>query len=381
MTDAYRLQADTPLHDLDPAQWDALAGDHPTLRHGYFSALHDTACASPQTGWTPFFLTLHRDTTLAGVVPLYLKMHSRGEYVFDQGWADAYARHGLRYYPKLLAAVPFTPVPGPRLLAEDDTARGLLAQGLLRLARQIKVSSLHVLFGADADMAALRQAGCLLRQGIQFHWRNAGYAGFEDFLGQFRHDKRKKLRQDRKKVFGQGIRFRHLEGAAIGAREREFFYACYRNTYLAHGNLPYLNPAFFEQLQASQPGALMMVVAERDGEPLACALNLRSADTLYGRYWGATTYVPGLHFETCYLQAIEYCIRRGLTRFEGGAQGEHKMARGLMPTPTWSAHWLADARFTAAVDDFLQHETAAVNEYLDDLARHTPLRQENGQAG
>ncbi|OZI74237.1 GNAT family N-acetyltransferase [Bordetella genomosp. 12] len=375
MDDAYRLQVDTPLASLDPRQWDRLAGEHPTLSHAYFSALHETGCASPRSGWTPFFLTLHHAGQLAGAVPLYLKTHSRGEYVFDHAWADAYERHGLRYYPKLLAAVPFTPVPGPRLLAVDAPARRLLAQGLVDLASTLKLSSLHVLFAPPDDIAALRQAGCLVREGVQFHWRNAGHADFDSFLAGFNHDKRKKLRQDRKKVHAQGVSFQHLSGRQIGTAELAFFYACYERTYLEHGNPPYLTAAFFERLLAEQSDSLVLVLAHRQGQPLACALNLRGGDALYGRYWGTMQFLPGLHFETCYMQAIEYCIRQGLSRFEGGAQGEHKMARGLMPVPTQSAHWIADPRFAAAIDDFLGRETTAVNEYLDELARHTPLRR------
>lgn len=375
MDAAYRLQVDTPLDSLDPAQWDSLTGGHPALSHAYFSALHRTGCASPRTGWTPFFVALFDGGTLAGAVPLYLKTHSRGEYVFDYAWADAYERHGLPYYPKLVSAVPFTPVPGARLLARDAEARQHLASGLIELAAALKLSSLHVLFAPDDDIEALRQAGCLVREGLQFHWTNPGYADFDAFLASFNHDKRKKLRQDRKKVAAHGVRYRHLQGAAIGPEELAFFYACYQRTYLEHGNPPYLTPAFFESLLAEQADSVVLVLAEDDDGPLACALNLRGGDTLYGRYWGTRAFVPGLHFETCYLQAIEFCIREKLARFEGGAQGEHKMARGLMPTPTRSAHWIADPRFAAAIDDFLNHETAAINEYRDELARHTPLRR------
>ncbi|QGE28700.1 GNAT family N-acetyltransferase [Bordetella holmesii] len=377
MDDAYRLQVDTPLESLDPEQWDELVGAHPTLSHAYFSALHDTGCAGPRTGWTPFFLTLQHAGKLAGAVPLYLKTHSRGEYVFDHAWADAYERHGMRYYPKLLAAVPFTPVPGPRLLATDDTARAMLARGLVELASGLKLSSLHVLFAPEKDIAALRQAGCLVREGVQFHWRNAGYADFESFLAGFNHDKRKKLRQDRKKAQAHGVHFQHIRGRDIGAAELDFFYACYERTYFEHGNSPYLTRGFFERLHARHADSLVLVLALCQKQPLACALNLCGADALYGRYWGTMQFMPGLHFETCYMQAIEYCIAEGLDRFEGGAQGEHKMARGLLPTPTQSAHWIADPRFAAAIDDFLGRETEAVNEYRDTLARHTPLRRDD----
>ncbi|MCV4225134.1 GNAT family N-acetyltransferase, partial [Pseudomonas aeruginosa] len=291
---------------------------------------------------TPCFLARRRAGRLAGAVPLYAKSHSRGEYVFDYAWADAYARNGLPYYPKLLSAVPFTPVGGARLLAHTHADRLLLARGLIQLARQFEVSSLHVLFPSDDDLLALREAGYLIRAGVQFHWRNAGYAGFDDFLAAFSHDKRKKIRQDRKKVAAERVSFRWLRGADIDAAALDFFYQCYRHTYLAHGNPPYLNLEFFRQLHAEMPDALVLILAEQDGQPVAAALNLQADGVLYGRYWGARRYIPGLHFETCYLQSIEYCIAHGQASFEGGAQGEHKMARGLLPTPTWSAHWIAD---------------------------------------
>jgi len=370
-----RLCIETSLSQVDARQWNALAGPQPFVRHEFLAALHDTGCAAPDTGWAPYYLTLRRDGRLAGAVPLYLKAHSRGEYVFDYAWADAFERHGLRYYPKLLAAIPFTPVGGPRLLAAGPDDRLELARGLIELAQGLKVSSLHVLFPAEDDLAALRQAGYLLREGVQFHWRNAGYARLDDFLAALNHDKRKKIRQDRKKVQAAGIEFRWLRGPQIDAEALAFFYRCYRHTYFSHGNPPYLSADFFRRLHAGLPDTLVLIQALRNGEPMAAALNMQGADTLYGRYWGALEFVPGLHFETCYLQSIDYCIQHGLAHFEGGAQGEHKMARGLLPTPTWSAHWIADARFAAAIEDFLERETGAVDDYLGELEAHTPFRR------
>lgn len=375
MDTAYRLAVESSLAGIDPAEWDALAGGQPCLSHAYLHALHETGCATPQTGWTPYYLVLRAGEALAGAVPLYLKAHSRGEYVFDYAWADAYHRHGLRYYPKLLAAVPFTPVPGRRLLARDAAVRDALAEALVGLARELKVSSLHVLFPDAADRDALARAGCLVREGVQFHWRNAGYADMAAFLAAFNHDKRKKLLQDRKRVAAAGVTFRHVEGPALCDADLDFFYACYCQTYLEHGNPPYLTRAFFDRLRAHQPGSLVLVLAERDGEPVAAALNLRGGQVLYGRYWGSRVFVSGLHFETCYMQAIEYCIRHGLDTFEGGAQGEHKMARGLMPVATCSAHWIADPRFEAAIDEFLGDETRAVDAYRGELEAHTPFRR------
>jgi len=370
-----RLAITTSLSQVDARQWNALAGAQPFVRHEFLSALHDTGCAAPDTGWAPHYLLLQHGEQLAGAVPLYLKSHSRGEYVFDYAWADAFERHGLRYYPKLLAAVPFTPVGGPRLLAAGPAERLALARGLIELARGLEVSSLHVLFPDARDLAALREAGYLVREGVQFHWNNAGYADLDAFLAALNHDKRKKIRQDRKKVQAAGIRYRWLRGAQVDAEALAFFYRCYRHTYFAHGNPPYLSAEFFRRIHAAQPDALVLILAERDGEPVAAALNMQGGDTLYGRYWGALEFVAGLHFETCYLQSIDYCIRHGLARFEGGAQGEHKMARGLLPAPTWSAHWIADARFAAAIEDFLGRETRMMDGYLDELEAHTPFRR------
>ena len=375
MTSPARLGIAASLSDIDPFEWNALAGDQPFVRHEVLSALHETGCACPDTGWAPYYLVLRRDERVVGGVPLYLKSHSRGEYVFDYALADAFERHGLRYYPKLLSSIPFTPVSGPRLLAGNAEDRLILAQGLIELARGLKVSSLHVLFPEGDDLLALRQAGYMVREGVQFHWRNAGYAHLDDFLAALNHDKRKKIRQDRKKVLEAGIEYRWLHGTQIDPQSLAFFYRCYEQTYFAHGNAPYLSAEFFERLHREIPDAMVLIVAVRDGQPIAAALNMRGGDTLYGRYWGSLEFVSGLHFETCYLQSIDYCIQHGLASFEGGAQGEHKMARGLLPTPTWSAHWIADARFAAAIEDFLERETQAVDGYLGELEAHTPFRR------
>ena len=362
------------LAGVDEAQWQALAGDNPTLSWRFLHALHDTGAAAPRTGWTPRYLVLYRDGVLHGAMPLYLKDHSRGEYVFDHAWADAFHRNGLEYYPKLLCAVPFTPVTGSRLLAKTPEDRALLARAVLQVARQLETSSLHILFPDEQDRQALAAAGFMLREGVQFHWENPGYADFEAFLASFKMEKRKKLRQDRRRVVDAGIRFEHLAGAAITPDVLRFFYSCYVSTYEAHGNRPYLGLAFFERLLAETPDSLLIVLALRGDAPVAVALNLVGGNILYGRYWGTTEFVSGLHFETCYVQAIEYCIAHGIDRFEGGAQGVHKMSRGLSPTPTWSAHWVADRRFGAAIADFLAQETAAINEYIDELAEHIPFK-------
>ncbi|MES2348399.1 MAG: GNAT family N-acetyltransferase [Pseudomonadota bacterium] len=362
------------LVGVDPAQWQALAGDNPTLSYAFLHALHETNCASPHTGWTPRYLVLHRDGALQAAMPLYLKDHSRGEYVFDHAWADAFHRNGIPYYPKLLSAVPFTPVTGSRLLAHTQEDRQLLARAALQVARQLDTSSLHILFPDEQDRQALAEAGFMLREGVQFHWENAGYADFDAFLSSMKMEKRKKLKQDRRRVLDAGIAFEHLAGSQITDEALRFFYSCYVSTYEAHYSKPYLSLKFFQRILREQPDSLMIVLAKRGGQPVAAALNLVGGNIMYGRYWGTQEFVSGLHFETCYVQSIEYCIRHGIARFEGGAQGVHKMSRGLVPTPTWSAHWVADRRFADAIADFLAQETAAMDDYIDELAEHVPFK-------
>jgi uncharacterized protein len=363
------------LAPVDPAAWDALHGGNPTVSHAFLAGLEESACASAKAGWAPHHLTLWRNGSLAGAVPLYLKSHSYGEYVFDWAWADAYERHGLAYYPKLLSAVPFTPAEGARLLAVDDEARHELAGALMGVAKASGASSLHVLFPREADAQALRSQGLLERTGVQFHWRNAGYATFEDFLAQLSHDKRKKIRQERRRVREAGVTLRRVTGHEATPEDWDFFTECYRRTYRAHRSTPYLNRAFFGLLGERMPGQVLLVIAERDGERIAAALDLFGRERLYGRYWGATQFVPGLHFEACYYQAIEFAIERGIAVVEGGAQGEHKHARGFLPERTRSFHWLAHPAFLKAVDDFLSREGVGVSAYLDELDERTPFRR------
>ena len=368
------------LADVSAAEWNRLTDGDPFLSHEFLSALHDTGCAAPASGWTPQFLTLRDGGRLAGAMPLYLKDHSYGEYVFDWGWADAYHRHGLAYYPKLLAAVPFTPVTGSRLLAQSDEDRDRLIGAALELARRLRASSLHCLFPRRAEAERMGARGMLQRHGVQFHWANAGYARFDDFLAALSHDKRKKIRQERRKVAEAGITFRWLEGKEIGERDWAFFTRCYSNTYRERGRTPYLSLEFFLRIGATLPERLVLIVAQRAGKPVAASLLVRDDSNVYGRYWGATEYHPSLHFECCYYQAIEYCIARGVAVFEGGAQGEHKMARGLMPVATCSTHWLARPEFAQAIEQFLARERSGVEHYLDELSERSPFRNVDGTA-
>lgn len=371
-----KLRVTDTLATVDPGDWNRLAGDDPFLQHAFLHALHESGSACADTGWAPQYLLLNDNAgLLAGAMPLYLKGHSYGEYVFDWAWADAYQRHGLDYYPKLLCAVPFTPVVGARLLAAEPAQRALLAAGALELAREYRLSSLHVLYPRSEDLEQLQQHGLMLRQGRQFHWRNAGYADFDAFLAELSHDKRKKIRQERRRVREAGITFDWLEGAAISDADWQFFNRCYRQTYRDHHSSPYLNLDFFRHIGSAMPQNLVLVRAMHGSRPVAASLLVRSADRLYGRHWGAVEHHPLLHFEACYYQGIEYAIARGLQVFEGGAQGEHKMARGLMPVTTQSAHWLARPEFADAVSRFLERETAMMDEHSRELAARSPFRE------
>ena len=363
------------LEDVDAAQWNSLASGNPTLAHEFLDSLHRTGCAAPRAGWRAQYPSLWDGDRLVAAAPLYVKSHSYGEYVFDWGWADAYERHGVPYYPKLLCAVPFTPATGPRLLASDASARAALAAIMLALARESKVSSLHVLFPAAEDAAAFRAHGMLERSGVQFHWRNPGYASFEEFLAALSHDKRKKIRQERRRVADAGVTFERLTGREATGADWDFFTSCYRRTYREHGSTPYLDRAFFGMIAERMPDQVLLLVARRDGRKVAAALDLFGAGVLYGRYWGSVEYVPGLHFEACYYQGMEFCIERGLALFEGGAQGEHKHARGFLPEATRSFHWLAHPAFNRAVDEFLAEEGSHISAYVDELNERTPFRR------
>jgi predicted N-acyltransferase len=382
---------DSP-QEVDASAWNTLLFSQPQatpfMRHEYLHALHASACATPDTGWTPKFFLLERQGALRAACVLYLKTHSHGEYVFDWAWARAYADHDLAYYPKALCAVPFTPVPGARLLTTAQADRKLLAAALLDYCQREQLSGLHSLFASDDDLAAFEASGLLLRHTVQFHWHNTtpGYGGFDDFLAQLTADKRKKIRQERRKVADAGVCFRVSEGRQISQRDWEFFYTCYERTYLEHGNAPYLNRDFFARMASTMPEDWLLFVAERNGQPIAAsliALNTSCASApnaavaervAYGRYWGALERVDCLHFEACYYQPLQWCIANGYQRFEGGAQGEHKLARALLPVTTTSAHWLAHPQFLAAVDRYLNAERAGVKDYLAALQQHSPFK-------
>jgi predicted N-acyltransferase len=445
----------SPL-EVDATVWNALLAlqSHPTpfMRHEYLAALHESESAVPHTGWTPRFMTLWEGDLLVAACPLYLKSHSYGEYVFDWAWASAYEQHGVPYYPKAVVAVPFTPVPGTRLMARDAAARQGLVQALCQWCEDEGISSLHVLFASDDDVLTGAREGLMLRHTVQFHWKNVAptlgtdvsslppegalaalgrpgggsgaaptlgtggfllptesvlaaveshcdsgsaaagtlaYRDFDDFLAHLTQEKRKKFRQERRRVAEAGVTFRWAQGADITADDWNFFYRCYERTYLEHGNPPYLTRAFFQQMADRMPEHWLLFIAEREGRPIASSLIAISAQpssargqyhskyagcTAYGRYWGALERVDCLHFEACYYQPLAWCIAHGVQRFEGGAQGEHKMARALLPVPATSMHWLANPAFADAVDRFLAREVAGVEQYLDHLQARSPFR-------
>ena len=393
MSEDYVIGVSTSPHGVTAAEWDALlqtqANPSPFMRHAYLAALHDSASAAPGTGWSPHFFTLRVAGELVAACALYAKTHSYGEYVFDWAWANAYAQHGLAYYPKAVVAAPFTPVPGARLLARNDADRTALLRTLVRWCEHNGMSSLHLLFTQEEDIGACAHAGLMLRHTVQFHWKNTqpGYADFDAFLAALTQDKRKKIRQERRKVHDAGVSFRWALGTDITMADWDFFYRCYERTYLEHGNAPYLNRNFFARMADSMPQHWLIFIAERNRQPIACSLialdtHTCCADGLsattqvaYGRYWGALERVDCLHFEACYYQPLQWCIAHGYQRFEGGAQGEHKMARALLPVKTTSAHWLAHPAFAEAVARFLEREGVGVGNYLEELEQRQPLRR------
>ena len=384
-SEEYVIRVHDDPADIDSEAWESLRREQPSstpfVSIAYLRALHASKSAVADTGWAPHFMTLERDGRIAAACPLYLKDHSYGEYVFDWAWADAYRRHGLDYYPKLVDAIPFTPVPGPRLLARTHDERVLLLRGIEQLARSAKLSSAHLLFLDDADQAAAREAGWSMRTTVQFHWTNrepAPYTDFAEFLACLQREKRKKIQQERRRVADAGVTFTTATGDAIAKADWDFFYRCYTLTYRAHHSTPYLTRDFFARTAATMGDNWLLFTAWRGGERVAASLIAIDPErkTAFGRYWGAVEHINCLHFDACYYQPLAWCIANGYRRFEGGAQGEHKMARGLMPTQTWSAHWLAHPQFARAIDDFLEREGAGVGTYLDELNERRPFKAE-----
>ncbi|HEX4648756.1 MAG TPA: GNAT family N-acetyltransferase [Steroidobacteraceae bacterium] len=376
---AERIEFCSSIDQLDAREWNALAGGtHPFARHEFLAALEHTGCVGAGSGWQPHYLGLHDAAGLAGAAAVYLKSHSYGEFVFDFGWAEAYERLGRRYYPKLTLATPFTPATSPRLLVRGGAGQGDIAARLLEALERDSVSQgisgVHALFLDEPTRAACAARGWLLRRDCQFHWSNRGYASFEDYLGSFTAEKRKKARRERRRVAENGVRFETRFGGELDSPLLERIYALHRDTFLRHGHEPYLTPAFFAEIARRLPESLMVKLALHGRTLVAVAIFFRSEDTLYGRYWGSAADFHSLHFETCYHQGIEFCIEHGLQRFEPGTQGEHKVSRGFEPQLTWSAHFIADRQFRAAIAQYLEREGAAVENYALEVQEHVPYR-------
>ena len=379
----YVIEVQGSMRNVSAKDWDALleAQTEPTpfMRHAYLSAMEESGSASAKSGWKLQLVTLRHAMPpkvgqLAGAAVLYIKPHSYGEYVFDWAWADAYQRHGLNYYPKAVSAVPFTPVPGSRLLADSSQSQSALLSAMVELAQNEDWSSLHLLFLSNEDLQVTETAGWLSRHTVQFHWHNAAYEDFDDFLKALNQEKRKKIKQERRKVAEAGVVFKAFEGTQIQSADWDFFYQCYAQTYFEHGNAPYLNRDFFQRMQDTMPENWVLFIAEKNGQRMACSLIGLGNNVAYGRYWGALERVDCLHFEACYYQPIAWCIDKGVARFEGGAQGEHKMARALLPVKANSAHWLAHPGFADAVEKYLEKEGHGVSAYLENLEGRSPLK-------
>ena len=385
-----RARVHSSIDEVAPREWNALAGaDCPFLRHEFLAALEHTGCVGTGTGWEPCPVTLTDEQGLAAAAPAYVKTHSYGEFVFDFAWAQAYSRFGRRYYPKLIVAVPFTPATGPRLLLRAGVDVAAVTRRLLEAleahAASHRLSSVHALFLDEPARAACERAGWLLRRDCQFHWSNRGYATFEDYLDSFTAEKRKKARRERRRVAEAGIRFETRFGGDLDERLLDSVYGFHRDTFLRHGNEPYLTREFFSEIRRTLGDALMVKVAmHRPAQPaaretpVAAAIFFWSQDALYGRYWGAAADYHSLHFETCYHQGIEFCIERGVRRFEPGTQGEHKVSRGFEPTLTWSGHYIADGAFRKAIEDYLEREGGAIDDYAAEIREHVPYRKAPG---
>jgi predicted N-acyltransferase len=380
----YRTRIVSVLSEIGQLQWDALvqaqADVNPFLSFAFLNALHESGCASAKSGWQPQFLTIWRtdddktEDDLVAALPLYIKSHSYGEYVFDWAWADAYERNGLQYYPKLLSAIPFTPVTGTRLLARDGEASTALIAALINVQESNTFSSTHILYPPPEQAEILQEAGFMLRAGVQFHWLNADYKNFDAFLETLERKKRKNIRAERRKVHDAGVTFRHVSGHDATEDDWIFFKRCYDHTYAAHRSTPYLNLDFFQRIGGTMPQNILLIIAEQGGQTIASSLLIHDEKTVFGRYWGALKHIDCLHFETAYYQPLEFCIANKMACFEGGAQGEHKMARGFLPQKTWSAHWLAHADFSDAIEEFLKRETGGIESYMDELNERNPFK-------
>ncbi len=381
--DDYQLRVIQRISDVDEAHWNALlsAESGPFVKYAFLDTLEKTGCVGGNTGWQiAHLLVENQHLELVGAMPLYLKNHSYGEFVFDWAWAQAYEQNNMSYYPKALSAIPFTPVRGPRLLvsatANKNIIQEILVTGMKTLVTQNALSSAHVLFPEPDELEELKKQGFLSRDSVQFHWHNTGYQDFEGFLAVLTMKRRKNIRRERAAVASHQISYQHIPGSIATTQDWTFFYRCYENTYIEHRSSPYLTEECIQLLGKNMPDNLHLILATQDERPIASSLLIvdQMTKTVYGRYWGAIEHIPFLHFELAYYQAIEYCIKEGIRIFEGGAQGEHKMARGFLPTTLQSAHWIEDPGFSKAVKRFLEREHEGMAAYVDELEQHIPLK-------
>ncbi len=378
-TPTYRIETVDRLAGIDAPNWNRMVPDnHPFLRHEFLEGLEHWGCVTEAVGWLPRHFLLYEKAQLLAAIPAYIKTNSFGEFVFDHSWAAAYERAGLHYYPKLVLAVPFTPATGKRLLcmpgANAQLLSGLLLKACMEYAAANDLSGVHALFPCDQDRQLLEQAGFLLRMDYQYHWRNQEYRDFEHYLSFFRSHKRKNVRQERRRVQDQDIRIRRLYGHALDDQQLAAVYRFYRSTFTKKGNYPALTAEFFQHLARTMGNSMVIMLAEQHGHAIAASVDFRGDDTLYGRYWGCDRELDALHFEACFYQGIEFCIEQRLKVFEPGAQGEHKIARGFLPVPTWSAHWLRDERFHSAIAAYLEQEKTALQQYRRELDQLSPFR-------
>lgn len=367
------------LEQVSPQQWNKLAGDdNPFVRHEFLVALERHNCVGETFGWIPQHVCLYKDDTLVAAMPMYLKDNSYGEFVFDWAWADAYQRNGLNYYPKLVTSVPYTPATGPRLLIADEQHyheyAQLLIQTAIEHAQNLNLSSCHWLFTSPQDTAALGEYGLMLREGCQFHWHNNHYNSFDDFLAAMSARKRKKINRERRYVSESDVRLEVLTGSMMNDEQWEIFHHFYASTFAKKSGHPTLQLDFFREIGQSMSDSVLVVLARRQNKYVAGTFNMLGRTTLYGRHWGCNQDFHSLHFECCYYTPIEYCIRNNISRFEAGAQGEHKISRGFLPVPTWSAHWVADAGFRQAIGDFVSNEQRAIEDYMAHLYEHSPYK-------
>ena len=376
-----QIQIKQSLTEIDASDWNRIAGDeNPFVRYEFLVALEQTGCIGPEFGWLPQFVTLYDEGNLIGAVPLYLKDNSYGEFVFDWSWAEAYQRAGINYYPKYVSSIPYTPATGPRILVDSTHAkpkeiRTHLIQATLGFAQQMQVSSLHWLFTNEADTALLQEQGLMLRLGCQFHWQNQNYRDFDDYLQHFSAAKRKKIKRERRRVLEQGIELEVLHGGDMSDTQWHVFHQFYLSTFDKKWGYATLSLDFFKQLGQTMPDDVVLVFARHEGKDVACAFNIKGQHTLYGRHWGCNADYHSLHFEACYYQGLDYCIEHGLQYFEPGAQGEHKISRGFLPTATWSAHWIAHPEFNNAISAFVRHEQKEMEAYIIEMTGHSPFKQ------